>query len=106
MDTEKYTSAKSSRFFTNDLYLAAYLYDKGCEISVVCNDRRRITFVAESCPEVLAMRETYRSGHAFVSIDSFRDSLKRIRQLMDAEQRSALYGPYSRRGAGTAQARC
>ena len=88
MNTSKYTPVTSSRIFTNDLYFAAYLLNQGCELSVVCNDRNRITFSTENSENVTEMREDYRDGKALVDISSFRDSLKAVRRMMYQKQRS------------------
>lgn len=88
MTTKKYTPVSGDRIFTNDLYFAAYLLNQGCELSVVCNDRNRITFSTANSANVTEMREDYRAGKALVDISSFRDSLKAVRKMMDQEQRS------------------
>lgn len=88
MNTKKYTTVNASRILTNDLYLASYLLNQGCELSVVCNNRNRVTFSTVSCADVIEMRELYRSGKALVDISSFRESLKVVRKMMYHKQRS------------------
>jgi hypothetical protein len=73
---------------TNDIYLAAYLLSEGYSpLKVVKNDRRRISFHFRG-KDVVSLRHAYHAGRIFIDIRSFRGCLLKVRQLIDAKQRS------------------
>ena len=90
----KYTPAESSRtsrIYFNDLYLAALLHSQGYEVEVIRNERKRVSFSIPFSSEGTAMREAYRSGKVMVDMRLFRESLYKIRRMMDhaiTEERS------------------
>ena len=89
--SQKYVSASDSTLITNDLYLAAFLQCVGCRLDRLShNGRRRVSFVFVG-ELVRELREAYRSGPVRLDMRAFRDSLTRIRRLMDGvnDQRSA-----------------
>jgi len=77
------------RIITNDLYLAAFLLNQGCEwCGLLHNGRRRVSFVF-SGERVHELRQEYESGIVKLNVRSFRDNLVTVRRKMDEEQRSA-----------------
>ena len=88
---KKYTPAESSRIYSNDLYFAALLHSQGYEVEVIRNARKRVTFAFQSCLGALEVREAYRGGKVMVDMRLFRESLYKIRRMMDhaiTEERS------------------
>jgi hypothetical protein len=90
-------SSRTSRIYSNDLYLAAVLHSQGYELNVIHNERRRVTFVFPSCFGALAVREAYRSGKVMVDMRAFRESLLYIRRLMDGECLDSVRQPPEQR---------
>jgi hypothetical protein len=77
------------RIITNDLYLAAFLLCQGSTLSgVLCNERRRLSFVF-SGSRVHELRTEYESGIVRLNVRSYKDHLLAVRRTMDAEQRRA-----------------
>jgi len=92
------------RIITNDLYLAAFLLCQGAQLcSLVQNSRRRLSFVFAG-ENVRHLRKEYEDGTVRLNMRSFKEHLISVRRRMDAEQRSAVYGPNTGSGVGTAQA--
>jgi len=80
--SQKYVSAAVPTIITNDLFLAAFLYTAGCELSrVEKNARRRVSFVFVG-ERVRELREAYRAGPVRLDMRSFRDNLNRLRDLL------------------------
>jgi len=80
-----------TRILTNDVYLAAFLLTRECNVSeVVKNDRRRISFVIEG-ERAASLRRAYKRGPVYLNVRSFREKLITIRRMMDAKQRSAIW---------------
>jgi hypothetical protein len=81
-------TSTQSRILTNDIYLAAYLVCQGhSPAGVLQNERRRISFLFVGS-KVDELRQVYRNGVVLLNMRSFRDSLFRVRKLMNRKQRS------------------
>lgn len=82
------TQSVQEKIITNDLYLAAFLLSKGCElVQAGRNNRKRISFVL-SGKEASTLRDVYRSGNVSLNVRSYRDSIQQIRRMMDNIHRS------------------
>jgi hypothetical protein len=91
--SKKYLPASTGTIVTNDLYLAAFLHCAGCCLDhLEHNGRRRVSFVFIG-DRVRSLREAYRTGPVRLDMRSFRESLSRIRRLVDGEneQRSVSH---------------
>lgn len=81
--------SSQSRLATNDIYLAALLLSKDYSlVKVIRNARRRVSFIFAG-DGLEELREAYRRGR----VRSFGESLTRVRQLMNEQQRSVAHGP-------------
>ena len=63
------------RLITNDLYLAAFLLCRGCELcSLMRNDRRRLSFEFSGW-KVHQLRDEYETGTVRLNVRAYRDNL-------------------------------
>ena len=76
------------RILTKDLFEASYLLAKGMKLEEVLRNNRTVLFRFEGSEDLQVLKTRYDEGRAEVNVQSLRESLNHLRDLLFEKVRS------------------
>lgn len=76
------------KLLTKDLYEASYLLAKGMKLEEVLRNNRTVLFRFEGSEDLQVLKTKYDEGRAEVNVQSLRESLNHLRDLLFEKVRS------------------
>ena len=76
------------KLLTKDLYEASYLLAKGMKLEEVLRNNRTVLFRFEGSEDLQVLKTKYDEGRAEVNVQSLRESLNHLRDLLFEKIRS------------------
>ena len=70
------------KLLTKDLFEASYLLAKGMKLEEVLRNRRTVLFRFEGTEDLEVLKSKYDEGRAEVNVQSLRESLNHLRDLL------------------------